>query len=312
MSHLPTVSVIMASYNYAPFLPAALDSVRAQTFVDWEAIVADDGSTDATADVLAPYLNDSRIRCVRTPHVGAAAARNAAIDAARGRYLAILDADDCWLPRKLEMQLPLFNREAVGVVCSRWSRIDEDGRSLPPPPIALRRGRVLAELYRDNFVCFSSAVMRRDIVAAVGGLNPRWELSEDYALLLRLADRSEFDYVDEPLVIYRERDRTARAEKNYRIVLEIMDDFRRNRGVDIGNVLPRNVVRRAYGDTYIHLGQTQSARSRAAAALSCCRGLSRRLCSGEGWKLLVSLALPSPVQRIVKRALSMFVWKTNS
>jgi len=104
--HRSAVSVVLPAYNAARTLAGSIASVRAQTWSDWELIVVDDGSRDATAE-LAQELGrlDRRIRLIRQRNRGVSAARNAGIDAARGRYLAFLDADDRWLPRKLARQL---------------------------------------------------------------------------------------------------------------------------------------------------------------------------------------------------------------
>ena len=90
----PTVSVIIATYNYGRYLAGALDSLLAQTFPDWEAVVVDDGSTDNTEEVIRPFLRDPRIRYDRAEHLGAAGARNRAIRGSQGELVAILDADD--------------------------------------------------------------------------------------------------------------------------------------------------------------------------------------------------------------------------
>ncbi len=99
------VSVIIPTYNCADYIPFALQSALAQTHTDREIIVVDDGSTDSTADCLAPYM--SQIRYVRQDHAGVAAARNLGFRLAGGDYIALLDADDYWKPRKLEIQLLL-------------------------------------------------------------------------------------------------------------------------------------------------------------------------------------------------------------
>src|SRR3954470_16999186 len=104
----PRVSVVMATYNYAHYLPGALDSALAQTAGDLEVIVVDDGSTDNTPDVVGPYLADARVRYVRTANQGQPAAENVGIRLSRAPFVAFLDADDLWLPHKLEKQLQLF------------------------------------------------------------------------------------------------------------------------------------------------------------------------------------------------------------
>lgn len=201
---MATVTVVMAAKNYARFLPEAITSVLAQTWTDWELLVVDDGSTDDTPAAVRPYLADRRVRYVRSDRLGQARAKNLGVRLSRGRFVAFLDADDVWEPAKLERQLPRFARPQVGVVYSGRALIDEAGRPLPvplapPPP----RGRVLAELLIRNFVCFSSAVVRRDVFDHVGGFDPQWDLAIDYDLWLRVARRYEFESVDEPLVRYR-------------------------------------------------------------------------------------------------------------
>src|SRR5512143_3730544 len=103
MSSEPLVSVVMPVYNGARYLRQALESALAQTYRPLEIVVVDDGSTDETPAILAEF--GTRIRALRQPNSGSAAARNAALDAARGELIAFLDADDLWLPQKLAVQV---------------------------------------------------------------------------------------------------------------------------------------------------------------------------------------------------------------
>jgi glycosyltransferase involved in cell wall biosynthesis len=104
---MPTISVVIPTYDRRALLMEAVESVRAQTFAGWELLVADDGSTDGSADAVEA-LHDPRIRVLRLPHAGqAAAARNAGVRAARGEWVAFLDSDDVWAPHKLAVQLDL-------------------------------------------------------------------------------------------------------------------------------------------------------------------------------------------------------------
>jgi glycosyltransferase involved in cell wall biosynthesis len=105
---IPAVSVVVATYNYGRYLAGALESVLGQTFRDLEVIVVDDGSIDDTAEVVKPYLRDQRVRYERVDHVGQPAAKNIGIRSARARLIAFLDADDLWLPAKLEKQVALL------------------------------------------------------------------------------------------------------------------------------------------------------------------------------------------------------------
>jgi glycosyltransferase involved in cell wall biosynthesis len=195
----------MAAKNYARFLPAAVGSVLAQTFADWELVVVDDGSTDPTPAAVKPYLADPRVRYVRSDRLGQARAKNLAARLGRGAFVAFLDADDVWEPAKLEKQLAVFrDRPEAGVVFCRRLLIDEQGNPIPagpapPPP----RGEVLDRMFVQNFVCFSSAVVRREVLSRVGAFDPRWDLAIDYDLWLRVARHHPFDFVDEELVRYR-------------------------------------------------------------------------------------------------------------
>jgi len=132
----PRVSIVMAAKNYARFLPVAVESVLAQTFADWELLIIDDGSTDRTPDVVRPFLADHRVRYSRADRLGQSRAKNLGIRLARGEFVAFLDADDAWLPTKLEKQLALFaNRPEVGVVFCRRMLIDEIGCGSAQPKI---------------------------------------------------------------------------------------------------------------------------------------------------------------------------------
>lgn len=126
------VSVITPSYNAAQFIEATLQSVMTQTFSDWELIVVDDCSTDGSADLAESVAaHDSRISVIRLQrNSGAAAARNVAIKAAKGRYIAFLDSDDLWLPCKLERQLLHMQKHGAALSFTAYEKIDEFGRSL--------------------------------------------------------------------------------------------------------------------------------------------------------------------------------------
>ncbi len=199
----PAVSVVMAAKNYAQFLPVAIESVIAQTFADWELAIVDDGSTDATPAALKPYLADRRIRYVRSDKLGQSRAKNLGIDLSRSDVIAFLDADDAWKPTKLAKQLALL-RDDVGVVFCGRELIDETGSLLAKQPIANPpTGRELDAMFVQNFVCFSSAMVRRQVFERVGRFDPLWDLAIDFDLWLRVAKHSSFAYVPEPLVFYR-------------------------------------------------------------------------------------------------------------
>lgn len=122
------VSIIMPCHNGANYIEKAINSVIAQTYIEWELIIIDDNSTDNSVLIANKYVNsDSRIKCLRNENNTGmpASPRNIGIKEAKGRYIAFLDCDDFWLPSKLEHQIPLFENEACAVVYSYYQKIDE-------------------------------------------------------------------------------------------------------------------------------------------------------------------------------------------
>lgn len=121
----PLVSVIMPSFNTERFIAEAIDSVVAQTVADWELIVVDDASTDATAAIAAGYQQrDSRIRLIaQQRNQGPASARNRGLDAARGELIAFIDSDDIWYPEKTAKQLAVMERRQADISCTAYERV---------------------------------------------------------------------------------------------------------------------------------------------------------------------------------------------
>jgi glycosyltransferase involved in cell wall biosynthesis len=299
----PAVSVTVASYNYGRFLAAAIESVLAQTFGDLEMVVVDDGSTDDTPEVVLPFLSDKRVRYYRTPHHGVAAAKNLSIRFARAPLVAFLDADDLWLPGKLERQMALHRAEpGVGVIYARRLLIDEHGRRLAYQQPPLYRGNVLNKILHTNFVCNSSALVRRSVFDRVGIHNEDLELAVDYDLWLRVARAYRFDYVDEPLVLYRtgHANLSSRWEQRLLTVDRIMKGFLGERGGQ--HLVPGSVVRRARAELYFHIGVARRRRTRLFALPYYVRSLALCPFNFEVWRSLASLPLPERVRRWLRRA----------
>lgn len=206
----PLVTIITPAYNAAPYIAATIRAVQAQTYTTWEWLIADDGSTDATC-ALVDAAADPRIRLLRSPHSGLpAVGRNRGLAHARGQIVALLDADDCWLPDKLACQLDLLAAQpAVGLVFSRYIEWREGatrpGRSLPALRGIPRSGRLLPHLALRNFILTSSVVVRRALLDGAGGFDedPCLAIAEDYELWLRLASQTCFAWVARPLLYYR-------------------------------------------------------------------------------------------------------------
>jgi len=208
----PAVTVIVPAYNAAKLLVPTLESLRAQTFSDWECLVVDDGSTDGTPRLVEEIAaRDPRFRLISQNNRGVGAARNTAIERARGHYIAPLDADDLWSPEKLERQVARM--EAAGEACGLvycWSRrVDAGGRMLCGNGEPGVEGEVFEALVERNFIGNASVpLFRAEALAEVGCYLTRDEQGgfqgcEDWDLALRVAREFEVAAIREPLVGYR-------------------------------------------------------------------------------------------------------------
>ncbi len=309
----PRVGVIVTSYNYGRYLGQALDSLVAQTWTDFEVLIIDDGSTDDTPEVAQAYLGDTRFRYLRTDHVGQPAAKNLGIAATRAPLLGFLDADDRWHPTKLALQMALFEADPeLGVAYCLPRVIDDAGRAidyLPPRPA---RGWVLPQMLVQNFVCFSSVMVRRDVFDRVGVFNEQIPLAIDYELWLRVAARTRFDYVDQALVDYRtgHANLSSRTEERLQIVLGIMDRFlsdpEHRRSIDPA------VIRRAYLDTYGNLALAQRSRSTRAALATYAKGLRQAPWDWGTWRGILSAFLPETARGWLRRMLGKPDWRIRA
>lgn len=200
----PLISVIIPAYNAATTIATTIESVLAQTEPNFEIVVVDDGSIDRTAAIVAG-LADRRLHLISIDNGGQARARNRGIAAARGEFLAFLDADDRWTADKLAAQLAaLRDRPAAAVAYSWTAYVDSEGRSLHRGSEVAVSGWVGPALIVSNFLeNGSNPLVRRSAIEAVGGFEPALVPSEDWDLWLRLADRFEFVAVPAVQILYR-------------------------------------------------------------------------------------------------------------
>jgi glycosyltransferase involved in cell wall biosynthesis len=252
---MPIVSVIVPCYNAARYLPVCLDSILNQTFQSFEIVVVNDGSTDDTETIIKPYLNDPHLRYVVQENGGPSKARNTGIAHAKGRYIAFLDSDDLWDKTKLEKQLALFDRPEIGVVYTRVRYIDECGRPVTYEQknehLRPREGNITNYLFVDNFVPFSSVMVRKDCLDKIGCFDEELGVAEDWDLLLRLSVRYEFKFVDEPLLQYRFHGNqiSSNTEKMILYIEKARQNFI-SRGY---GVVPPSIVRKAQVYTCIQI-----------------------------------------------------------
>lgn len=207
---MPRVSIIIPTFNCAGFISRALESAFAQTYTDYEVIVVDDGSTDGTRDLVAPW--SGRISYMYQANRGVSAARNLAVSKAKGEFLAYLDADDMWYPLKLEKQVAFLDAHPeCGLVHSDVTAVDESdstivrnfnrqtGRSVPTGPCVM-------DLLRDCHIQTVSVVERRSCYDSTGGFDERLHTVEDYLQWILVAmDGHSIGYIDQPLAMYRRR-----------------------------------------------------------------------------------------------------------
>ncbi|HZP58789.1 MAG TPA: glycosyltransferase family A protein, partial [Opitutaceae bacterium] len=206
------VSIVIAAHNAVGYLDETLASAVAQRYNPLEIIVVDDGSTDATAELVRGWSErDPRIRLIQQANAGVGAARNTGIAAARGRYIAPLDADDLWDPDKITAQvaeMELWGPRAGFAYC--WVRtINEHGRMTGIQPRCSASGGVFGALLIGNFLHNASVpLFRADALKLVGGYATREEQGgvqgcEDWELCLRVANRYDVCVVPRVLVSYR-------------------------------------------------------------------------------------------------------------
>jgi len=200
----PRVSVAISTWNRAHLVGRAIRSALAQTFEDFELLVVDDGSTDATPEVLAS-VDDGRLRRVRhEQNHGISRTRNTALGLARGEWLAFLDDDNQWAPDYLERQLAFAaSRPGAGVVyCRACLRNAQSGSEVELGD--LRQGPVFCDLVEGWNPFVSSALIRRSLLVEAGGLDERLRATEDRDLWMRLAQRTEFAGASDVLLIRHE------------------------------------------------------------------------------------------------------------
>ena len=203
---MPKVSVIIPAYNAEAFLARALRSVEAQTYGDYEVVLIDDGSTDSTARIAQSF---NRIRYIDRPHLGEAEARSRGLEEARGDLVAFLDADDEWLPKKLERQIAFMEERRSEVSYTDSYQLKSGKRirysKLAPPFEGQILAPLLDEWLEDSFILPDAVMASRATLESVGGFDCKasFHSNHDYSLWLRLALADiRFDYLDEPLSVY--------------------------------------------------------------------------------------------------------------
>ena len=196
------VSVVIPVYNSEQYITECIDSALTQTYQNIEIIIVDDGSTDNTVNIISEY-NNELIKLFHQKNTGSGAARNHGIEQASGTWIAFLDADDIWLPDKLQKQLEHCSDldwshtdlYLHGDVYPRHTKTTE----LTPK----HSGFILKNLLVENSIGTSSVIIKKEILQKLGAFNTDLRALQDWDLWLRVAAENQICYVDEPLVYYR-------------------------------------------------------------------------------------------------------------
>lgn len=235
----PLVSIVMVNYNKEKYIEDAIKSVLAQTYVNWELIIVDDGSTDRSIDIIKKYeAEDARIRatlCSNNRQI--CVATNIGFEQVRGEFVARLDSDDIWHPEKLEKQLRYMEMHPEGGLCfTKLDIINENGKII---------NSILPDLYRaynsrrenqyewSNYFFFygntliqSSLLMKREVLDTTGGFNLAYMQAHDFDFFTRAIKEYKFIFLEEPLLLYRrteEQNSNCNPENDRRFLNEHMN-----------------------------------------------------------------------------------------
>jgi glycosyltransferase involved in cell wall biosynthesis len=212
---MPRVSIVVPTYNHAQYIGQALNSVFEQTYKDFEVIVIDDGSTDNTRGAIQPFSNN--LRYIYQKNSGRGAARQRGVEESHAEFIAFLDSDDIWFPRKLERQISYIQENGFsGLLHTKVIFITEDG-------ISRRKNRAYDKMYRHAnksgfsyvsllYCCplfMSSVVIPKGLILEAGGFSSNFWVLEDLDFVLRLVKISGIKLLDEQLVWHRDHTRNA-------------------------------------------------------------------------------------------------------
>ena len=262
---MPLVSVVIAAYNMAKYLPESIESALNQTYPALEVLVMDDGSTDATPSVLDRYRDDPRVHTFRQQNSGQTKTKNRLIRKARGTFIAFLDADDAWLPGKLELQMSHFRDPEVGVVFGNMIYVDGNGDELPIQAMPAYSGWITDKLLIDNFVSFPTVVVRKQVFDELGAFDETLSMAIDYELWLRVSLSYKFVHVDRPLARYRiwAGQMSNKQEERFDNFFRMLDRFIKQHG---GRISSR-AIRAGYGHSYASRGWWHKSEGRRLKAI---------------------------------------------
>lgn len=207
---MPAVSIVIPAYNAAAYLRATIDSVLASSFLDFEVVIVDDGSTDSTSDV-ARSITDPRVRVISQANKGMSASRNIAISSGNSEFIALLDADDVWHPNKLALQVEKLRQAPEYGICYSefkvWHGEVDEKFFAPINNSDISKdlsGWIYPKMILTNFVLPSTLIFRRTVWDMLGPFLCDNQQTDDWEYLVRASRQFEFVKIAAALVLYRQ------------------------------------------------------------------------------------------------------------
>lgn len=254
----PLISVIIPTYNRLELLRETVQSVRNQTFHDFELIVVNDGSSDGTAQWLE---SQEWLRHVNQKNSGIATSRNRGAAMAKGQWLAFLDHDDIWAPDKLEIQADFVRQNpGVGLVAARHVRLGT--RHSTSRRREWIKGDLLVKAYSESFIHTSSVMIRRDVFDKIGGFPTHYRFADEFDVWLKIAAAYPIAYADDTLVFIRfyesntSHNRIGVRTDTYDILMRNYDATRIPRNIFLKTMSDHDI---SFGRAYLGAGDYQEA-----------------------------------------------------
>lgn len=330
----PLVSIITPTYNHERYVKACIESVLAQSYTNWEQIIIDDASKDSTAEIIERYANtDQRMTLIRHKEnygiYRLADTYNEALNISKGKFVAILEGDDCWPPDKLGKQLKLFCNQRIVVTWGAGEIIDEDGSVLGAFPQAWKKwpddaicnrpvGTALKILlFRFFLAPFVTIMFRRQTLSEIGGFSqPKNSHGVDSFTCLKMALEGEFLYSREILGLWRTHPTQVTSTLAHLSTTTASDEFFRilsdKRKRELGlEEMERSLAARSCSIRGMRLmvsgqrRQRNTARQLLIKALFANQGM---LSVKSGIALVMSFVFPGLLQRILQKPLSVSTW----
>lgn len=320
----PSASVIIPTYNSAEFLTQAVQSILDQTYRNFEVIVVDDGSTDGTENFLRPF--DGRIQYLYQENRGPSAARNAGITAAKGEYICFLDADDLWLPRKLQLQVSFMEgHRDVGLIFSDHEEFDSTGIVLESFLAVksfytdLISSQPIKEAFRklavENFISTPTVMIRSECFKKTGLFDESLKSVEDRDLWLRMS--AYFKIACLPIVVCRRRLHSFNisGEREHSITgrIKVLEKNRQS----FPHLAPPAIWHRELGNAYCRLSYFRLANNQRAKALSAglkslAHAVKEILAGGSLNSYPWALGIGSIPAALMGWRVSRYLWRTTN